>query len=83
MWEGSRAMKALALGARAVGFGRAALLAVDENRDSGLEKLASCLTTELRMLISAVGKYRPDQLSVEDVWPAAAQPVGFRVVSHV
>ncbi len=83
MWEGSRAMKALALGARAVGFGRAALLAVDENRESGLEKLVSCLTTELRMLISAVGKYSPGQLSAEDVWPAATQGVEYRAVSHV
>lgn len=83
MWEGSRVLKALALGARAVGIGRAALLAVDENRESGLEKLVSCLNTELRMLISAVGKYAPGQLSGEDVWPATGLPVMRQVVAHV
>lgn len=70
IWEGSRAVKALALGARAVGFGRAALLAVDENPESGLEKLISCLGTELQLLISAVGKYSPSALAREDLWPA-------------
>ncbi len=83
MWEGSRALKALALGARAVGFGRAALLAVDENPESGLEKLAGCLTTELRMLISAVGKYHPAQLSAEDVWQPGRRHAERQAVSHV
>lgn len=68
MWEGSRALKALALGARAVGLGRAALLSVDENPETGLRNLLACLATELRLLISAVGKYGPSQLSVEDLW---------------
>jgi methylamine---glutamate N-methyltransferase subunit C len=68
IWEGGRAVKALALGARAVGLGRAALLAVHENPESGLEKLLSCLATELRLLISAVGKYRPDALDPSDLW---------------
>lgn len=74
MWEGSRVLKALALGARAAGLGRAALLAVDENPETGLEKLVSCLTTELRMLISALGKYSPAALGLSDLWPAEPSP---------
>ncbi len=85
MWEGARAAKALALGASAVGLGRAALLAVDEDPDAGLVNLVECLALELRLLISALGKYRPDALGPEDVWsplgdaPARAEatPVGY------
>ncbi|RLU86357.1 glutamate synthase [Streptomyces griseocarneus] len=74
MWEGSRVAKALALGARAAGLGRAALLAVDENPDDGLDRLLACLTLELRLIISALGKYAPAALAPEDVWaPGTAQ----------
>ena len=68
IWDGTRAAKALALGATAVGLGRAALLAVDEDHDAGLVNLVECLALELRLLISALGKYRPDALGPEDVW---------------
>ncbi|MEU0124009.1 glutamate synthase-related protein [Streptomyces albidoflavus] len=68
MWEGTRAVKALASGATAVGLGRAALLAVDEDQDRGLERLVQALALELRLLISALGKYRPADLSAEDLW---------------
>ncbi|MFI1973242.1 glutamate synthase-related protein [Streptomyces cinnamoneus] len=68
MWEGGRVAKSLALGARAAGLGRAALLAVDENPDDGLDRLVSCLLLELRLLISALGKYAPGALGPEDVW---------------
>ncbi|MEV7130478.1 glutamate synthase-related protein [Streptomyces sp. NPDC093260] len=68
MWEGVRVVKSLALGARAVGLGRAALLAADEDPEAGLKNLVGCLSLELRLLISALGKYHPDQLGVEDVW---------------
>ncbi|GIH26478.1 glutamate synthase [Acrocarpospora phusangensis] len=67
VWEGSRAVKCLALGARAVGLGRAALLAADEDPVRGLRRLADCLDFEMRLLISALGKYRPRDLSLEDV----------------
>lgn len=67
MWEGTRAVKALALGARAVGLGRAALLAVDEDRESGLCRLVEALALELRMLTSAVGKYHVNALAPEDL----------------
>ena len=57
MWEGGRAVKALALGATAVGLGRAALLAVDEDPEHGLVRLVESLALEMRLLISALGKY--------------------------
>ncbi|MGW1177509.1 glutamate synthase-related protein [Kitasatospora sp. NPDC002543] len=68
MWEGARAVKALALGARAVGLGRAALLAADEDPQDGITRLVACLAFELRLLISALGKYAPAALAPEDVW---------------
>jgi hypothetical protein len=68
MWEGTRAVKALALGARAVGLGRAALLAVDEDPRNGLIRLIDCLAMELRLLISALGQYRSIDLTGDDVW---------------
>ncbi|MFB7126259.1 glutamate synthase-related protein [Kitasatospora sp. NPDC056273] len=75
MWEGARAAKALALGARAVGLGRAALLAADEDPQDGIARLVACLAFELRLLISALGKYTPAALDPEDVWlPETAGP---------
>ncbi|MEV6974193.1 glutamate synthase-related protein [Kitasatospora sp. NPDC093806] len=71
MWEGGRAVKALALGARAVGLGRAALLAAAEDPEAGLVRFTECLALELRLLISALGKYAPAALDREDVWSAA------------
>ncbi|MEU8523407.1 glutamate synthase-related protein [Streptomyces sp. NPDC048577] len=68
IWEGGRAVKSLALGARAVGLGRAALLATAEDPESGLIRFAECLALELRLLISALGKYAPDVLDRDDVW---------------
>ncbi len=72
IWEGARAAKCLALGADAVGLGRAALLAVDTDPEDGLVNLAECLAVELRMLISAMGKYDVSELSRDDVWSGAA-----------
>ncbi|MFG2043627.1 glutamate synthase-related protein [Dactylosporangium sp. NPDC048998] len=68
IWEGGRALKCLALGASAVGLGRAALLAVDEDPADGLVRLVRCLELELRLLISALGKYDVSQLDREDLW---------------
>ncbi|MFI6006648.1 glutamate synthase-related protein [Streptomyces sp. NPDC051366] len=78
MWEGSRAVKCLALGATAVGLGRAALIAVDEDPAAGLTRLVSCLAFELRLLISALGKYAPASLGHEDLWPVPAVGGGSR-----
>jgi isopentenyl diphosphate isomerase/L-lactate dehydrogenase-like FMN-dependent dehydrogenase len=68
MWAGHRAVKALALGATAVGLGRAALIAADEDPGHGLGRLLDCLALELRLLISAVGKYSPAALDGDDIW---------------
>jgi methylamine---glutamate N-methyltransferase subunit C len=74
MWEGTRVVKSLSLGVRAAGLGRAALLAADEDPQEGLVRLADCLATELRLLISALGKYTPRALGPEDVWSPYGEP---------
>ncbi len=68
IWEGSRAVKSLALGATAVGLGRAALLAVAEDPQDGLRRFVECLALEMRLLVSALGKYTPGLLDRGDVW---------------
>jgi isopentenyl diphosphate isomerase/L-lactate dehydrogenase-like FMN-dependent dehydrogenase len=68
MWEGARVAKCLALGANAVGLGRAALIAVDTDPEEGLVNLVECLSLELQLLTSALGKYHVGLLSMEDVW---------------
>jgi isopentenyl diphosphate isomerase/L-lactate dehydrogenase-like FMN-dependent dehydrogenase len=79
MWAGHRAVKTLALGATAVGLGRAALIAADEDPGHGLSRLLDCLALELRLLISAVGKYSPAALNSDDVWqPDGMAPDGLR-----
>lgn len=76
MWEGSRVVRGLALGARAAGLGRAALLAVSEDPSNGLVRLVDSLALEAKLLISALGKYRPDAVGPEDLWwPGAPAPV--------
>lgn len=68
MWEGARVAKCLALGADAVGLGRAALIAVDTDADDGLVNLIECLSLELQLLTSALGKYHVGLLGPQDVW---------------
>lgn len=71
-------MKALALGARAVGLGRAALLAVDEDAEAGLVRLVESIALELRLLISSVGKYHVNALEADDVLLPADAATGSR-----
>jgi hypothetical protein len=68
IWEGSRALKCLAMGASAVGLGRAALVAVNEDAADGLVRLVRCLELELRLLLSALGKYHLLDLDAADLW---------------
>jgi hypothetical protein len=75
MWEGARVAKCLALGADAAGLGRAALIAADTDPDRGLVKLVDCLSLELQMLTSALGKYHVSALAPEDLWSPDA-PLG-------
>ncbi|MER5780026.1 glutamate synthase-related protein [Streptomyces sp. NPDC002039] len=79
IWEGGRAVRVLALGATAVGLGRAALLAVDEDPRAGLVRLVEALALETRLLVSALGKYHVGDLDPADLWapdrPGAPAPV--------
>ncbi|HLJ98297.1 MAG TPA: glutamate synthase-related protein, partial [Streptosporangiaceae bacterium] len=68
IWEGARAVKCLAMGSASVGLGRAALLAVHEDPADGLVRLVRCLELELRLLMSALGKYRLSDLDGADLW---------------
>ncbi|MFJ5631814.1 glutamate synthase-related protein [Streptomyces goshikiensis] len=68
LWEGARAVKCLALGASAVGLGRAALIASDEDPEAGLVNFVDCLAFEMRLLISALGKYQVTEVSSQDIW---------------
>ncbi|EST38290.1 hypothetical protein N566_08210 [Streptomycetaceae bacterium MP113-05] len=76
MWEGGRALRSLAAGATAVGLGRAALIAVDEDPEHGLERLVDSIALELRLLISALGKYTVTALGPEDLWWPDSHPAG-------
>ncbi|WP_428965209.1 glutamate synthase-related protein [Micromonospora fluostatini] len=87
IWEGGRAVKALALGATAVGLGRAALLAVDTDAESGLVRLVRALALEAQLLISALGRYTAAALTPDDLWwpgtsATPAVPVGSTVDSR-
>ncbi|GAA0448382.1 glutamate synthase [Actinoplanes capillaceus] len=66
--DGARAAKCLALGARAVGLGRAALVAVDEDPRHGLVRLIEAMALELRLIASALGKYDIADLDRDDLW---------------
>lgn len=81
MWEGARAVKCLALGARAVGLGRAALLAADEDPAEGLVRLVSCMELEMKMLISALGRYDAGALTRDDVGPLPASGGGMHMMN--
>ncbi len=73
----------LALGATAAGLGRAALVAVDEDPEHGLERLVESIALELRLLVSALGKYAVTALGPEDLWwpdgPHAGHTAGLPV----
>lgn len=68
VWDGIRAVKLLALGARAVGLGRAALVAADEDPEHGLERLLDAMALEMRMAVSSLGRYAADETGPEDLW---------------
>ncbi len=68
VWDGIRAVKLLALGARAVGLGRAALVAADEDPEHGLERLVDAMALEMRMAVSSLGRYAADETGPEDLW---------------
>ena len=59
---GNDVVKALALGARAVGFARSLLLAWGAGGSTGVENLIRQITAELRRTLAAVGYADPTQL---------------------
>jgi len=69
--DGVRTLKLLALGARAAGLGRAALVAVDEDPRDGLVRFVESIALELRLLLSALGKYAVAEVGPEDLWDPA------------
>jgi methylamine---glutamate N-methyltransferase subunit C len=71
MVDGARIAKVLALGVRAAGLGRAALLAADEDPRAGLARLLECVRLELQLIVSALGKYTVGVLGPEDLWQPA------------
>ncbi len=84
MWHGARAVKTLAMGASAIGLGRAALLAADEDPQAGLVRLVECLALEMRLLISALGKYTPKAVGPEDIWlPSTPPPAGVTLAAEL
>ncbi|MFD2284397.1 alpha-hydroxy-acid oxidizing protein [Streptomyces lusitanus] len=73
MWEGSRAVKSLALGATAVGLGRAALLAVAEDPPGrpdppgGMPADRNAAADQLARKVRA-GRARPEDVCSPDGW---------------
>jgi methylamine---glutamate N-methyltransferase subunit C len=68
MWEGTRIAKSLALGATAVGLGRAALIATHEDPIAGFSRFIESIELELRMILSALGHYTVGGISRDDLW---------------
>lgn len=67
-YEGARIAKAICLGARAVGLGRAVLAAQDADEKRGVERYVELLEAELRMIVSGLGKYTAAELGAEDLF---------------
>lgn len=67
LYDGGHVVKALALGATACAFGRPFILAVQEGGPRGVRNFLEATETEIRMLVSALGKYHLADLGREDV----------------
>lgn len=79
MWEATRIVKALALGASGAGMGRAALIAANEDPHAGLNRFLESLALELRLVLSALAHYRVSDVRPDDLWDprsgATASPI--------
>lgn len=51
-----------------MGLGRAALIAADEDPEHGLERLLDAMALELRMAVSALGRYAAEETGPDDLW---------------
>ena len=67
MYDGGHVTKSLALGATACAFGRPFVLAVSVGGAKGVRNFLEATETEIRMLVSALGKYSLADLGREDV----------------
>ena len=67
LFDGGHVVKAMALGASACAFGRPFVIAVGVAGAKGVRNFLAATELEMRMLISAVGKYAPSRLGREDV----------------
>lgn len=72
-----RIVKALCLGARGVGLGRALLVALDAGGAEGLDRYVATIGAEIRLLVSAVGKYAVADLAPEDLFLPQGTAPGF------
>lgn len=75
--DSARIVKALCLGARAAGLGRALLVALDEGGADGLDRFLATTAAEIRLLVSAVGKYVVGELTPEDLFLPQGTAPGF------
>jgi len=67
LFDGGHVVKALALGANAVAFGRPFIVAVGVGGAKGIRNYLEATEVEIRMLISSLGKYKVADVSHEDV----------------
>ncbi len=67
LYDGGHVVKALSLGATACAFGRPFILAVQEGGAIGVRNFLEATEVEIRMLVSALGKYALADLAREDV----------------
>jgi len=67
LFDGGHVVKAIALGASAVAFGRPFILAVGVGGAKGVRNFLEATEVEMRMLISSLGKYRVGDVGQEDI----------------
>ena len=67
LFDGGHVVKALALGATACSFGRPFIIAVGVGGAKGILNFLEATEVEIRMLVSALGKYRAIEVGHEDV----------------
>ena len=67
LYDGGHVVKALALGASACAFGRPFVVAAGVAGAKGVRNFLEATEVEMRMLVSALGKYRLADVSREDV----------------
>lgn len=66
LYNGGHVVKSLALGANAVSMGRPFIIAAQYGT-KGIENFVNAIKTEIQMLISALGKYKIQDLGKEDL----------------